>query len=909
MKEVGQFEREDEARSLFRSGTEALESGDFESADAALNACLRLCPGRESVKVNLGVLYNRMAHERLNVGDFESALDLFSRSILFNDEDPNVWFDKGWVLSDGLSHWEEAISCFLRAIQLSPDSVSAHQNLGVTLSRCGRLDEALQYLDRAAELAPTDPTIWLNRGNVLNDLARYSDAIKCYEKATTLSPSFVIAWSLQGALCIKLGHLNEALRCFSSLVKLHPSDAGALSNLAMIQNLLGDFPGALAHLSVALELEPMLAAAWCNRGIALHGLCRHQEALFAFKRSIEIDPALLEAWLGQGITQHASERFKDALNSFDVCITLNPSSAQAWSNRGLTLGKLGNFKESLANCDKAIELDSKLPEVWCNRGSILRELKRFDEALADYHRGIDLAPNSCIAWFNKGVVLQDDDQQEDAIASYDRALEIDPQFVPAWFNRGVSLRRLARFRDSLSSFLKAEKLNDRFDFLLGEILHTQMQICDWHEITRRLETLKARVLDCSPVTPPFVTLGLFDLPEIHSKSAAVFFKKLFMPDGALAPPLTTSGRERIKVAYFSMDFREHPVSLLLVEVIEQHCRETFEVFGFSIGAPSSDPLALRLRAAFDRFHEVTLLSDPEIVAIARELNIDIAIDLAGHTQGARPGLFYQRMAPVQISYLGYPGTTQNPGIDYFLADRSVLIGETVSHFSERILFLDGQYLPSPSIRPNQPAPTVSAKYGIPEGAFCFACFNNGWKIVPEVFSAWMKILAAVERGILWLKPGNPVAQENLIRHAMSAGIDSSRILFAERTASYSEHLERYKAVDLFLDTFPYGAHTTASDALWMGTPILTLRGRSIPNRVCSSLLERLDVRELITESLAEYTSKAIELGSDGGMLPQIKCRILDNSKRSGLFDSAKYTLDIDQAYRSVLTEKHSRKML
>jgi predicted O-linked N-acetylglucosamine transferase (SPINDLY family) len=399
---------------------------------------------------------------------------------------------------------------------------------------------------------------------------------------------------------------------------------------------------------------------------------------------------------------------------------------------------------------------------------------------------------------------------------------------------------------------------------------------------------------------------LFDLPELHSRSATVFSKKFFASNKLPPPPEVTKENKRIRIAYFSMDFREHPVSLLLVEIIEHHCREKFEVFGFSIGPPSSDPLAIRIRAAFDKFYEVNLLSDLDVVSMARDLKIDIAIDLAGHTQGARPGLFYQRMAPVQISYLGYPGTTQNPGIDYLVADRYVFTEALEGHFSEKILFLDKQHLPSPSSRPNHPSSTARANYGVPEEAFCFACFNNAWKILPEVFSAWMRILAAVERSVLWLKPGNPIARENLINHAMSAGIDSSRIVFADRTANYSEHLERYKAVDLFLDTFPYGAHTTASDALWMGVPILTLRGRSIPSRVCASLLERLAVRELVAESLSEYTSKAIQLAKDNERLLELKSRIIDNSENSGIFDSAKYTLDIEQAYRSALTDQNSR---
>jgi len=352
-----------------------------------------------------------------------------------------------------------------------------------------------------------------------------------------------------------------------------------------------------------------------------------------------------------------------------------------------------------------------------------------------------------------------------------------------------------------------------------------------------------------------------------------------------------------------MDFREHPVARLIVELIERHDREGFEVYGFSFGINTDDPMRRRLEKAFDKFLDVSSLSERQIADMSCELEVDIAVDLGGYTQDSRPQIFAYRAAPIQINYLGYPGTMGAPHIDYLMADPILIPTDSQGAYSEKVIYLPNCYQPNDSGRKVSSRVYSRRELGLPEEGFVFCCFNNNWKILPNLFDCWMRILRSVEGSVLWLFEDNPTAAKNLCKEAQSREIDPGRLVFAQAMAN-SEHLARYRCADLFLDTFPYNAHTTASDALWVGVPLLTLQGQSFASRVASSLLVNVGIPELITSTLQDYEAMAIELANNAERLGELKRRLSENRSTAPLFDTQLLTQHIESAYKTAYDRYH-----
>jgi predicted O-linked N-acetylglucosamine transferase (SPINDLY family) len=345
-----------------------------------------------------------------------------------------------------------------------------------------------------------------------------------------------------------------------------------------------------------------------------------------------------------------------------------------------------------------------------------------------------------------------------------------------------------------------------------------------------------------------------------------------------------------------MDFREHPVSHLIAELIELHDRRRFEVFGFSFGINTRDPMRQRLEKSFDKFLDVKDLSDTQITELSRELEIDIALDLGGHTKDSRPQIFTERAAPIQISYLGYPGTWGAHCMDYLIGDKVVITDSNREHFFEKIIFLPNQFQVNPSYRPIASSQKSRNDYGLPEKSFVFCCFNNNWKIISSVFYQWLRILQKVPQSVLWLYVDNPTSATNLREEAIKHGLSPERVIFAG-SVTREKYLEQYKFADLFLDTRPYNAGTTASDALWAGLPVLTQVGESFASRMAASLLANIGIAELITHTDEEYEALAVALASNPEKLANIKAMLTDNRLKKPLFDTPSFTKHIESAYQ------------
>ena len=589
---------------------------------------------------------------------------------------------------------------------------------------------------------------------------------------------------------------------------------------------------------------------------------------------------------------------RSALGLVDRAIAIDSNVAGLHNNRGNALVDLKRHEEALAAFDRALTLDPELPEAHVGRGNALRSLKRLAEAMRCYETAQRLRPDYPEAHCNSGNVLLDLRRYEAAIDCYDRAIALKAELVEAHNNRANALKGAGRLEESVESYERALALRPDYEFAAGMMLHTRMLICSWSNLNGRLAETAVRIARNEKVSPLLPVLSLFDSPQLHRQAARCWARSQHPDSDALGSLQPHEPSGRIRIGYFSADFRSHPVAYLMAGLLEAHDRRRFEVFGFSFGPDADDPMRRRMTAAVDRFVDVRGRSDLEVARLARELRIDIAIDLGGYTQEARVGVFSFRAAPVQVSFLGFPGTLGAPFMDYIVADDVVIPPDSRALYDEKVVSL-------PWFQPNDTARAVSdrtftrAEFGLPEEAFVFCCFNTHYKITPQVFDLWMRIMRAVPSGVLWLRELSTAGVANLRREAERRGVSAQRLHFAPLLPEMADHLARQRLADLFLDTVPYNAHTTASDALWVGLPVLTLAGCSYAARVGASLLEAVGLPELITRSAAEYEALAIALAGDRERLAGLRRRLLAGRDSAPLFDTVRHARHLEAALDAI----------
>ena len=584
--------------------------------------------------------------------------------------------------------------------------------------------------------------------------------------------------------------------------------------------------------------------------------------------------------------------------SYDQAIALKPDYAEAFNNRGIALKELKRLDDALASYDAAIALKPDYADAFYNRGNALQELKRLDDALASFDAAIALKPDYAEAFNNRGILLQELKRLDDALASYDKAITLKPDYVQAFHNRGNTLKELERLVDAVASYDKAIALNPDYEFLQGTKLHTQMRICDWSNLQNQSNRLLSAIADELKVIPPFFLLGLMDRPDLQLKVSKIFANANY-PERDVCSEFTARPADgKIRIGYYSADFRDHPVSHLMAELFELHDTERFEIYGFSFRNSSNSEMRQRVANAIENFIDVSTKSDTEIVMMSRSLGIDIAIDLGGFTQDSRTGIFAERCAPIQINYLGYPGTLGAPYFDYIFADRTVIPEGSQQHYSEKVVYLPHSFQVNDSQRKRSDKVFSRQELGLPKDGFVFCCFNNNYKIVPETFDSWMRVLQAISGSVLWLLEDNPNAARNLRKEAQIRGVDPERLVFAARM-KLDEHLARHRAADLFLDTLPFNAGATGSAALWSELPLLTQIGESFVARYGASLLNAMDLPELITYTREEYEARAIELANNPFRLSVIKKKLEQNRETSPLFNGQLFARHIEAAYAEI----------
>jgi predicted O-linked N-acetylglucosamine transferase (SPINDLY family) len=588
---------------------------------------------------------------------------------------------------------------------------------------------------------------------------------------------------------------------------------------------------------------------------------------------------------------------------YEDVLRSEPNNFAARHHLGLIYCEKGEFLQGLRQFDRALKADPANADCHNNRGNALRELKRFGEALAAFDKAVALKPASAVSHCNRGNALRDLERRDEAIQSYDRALELQPDLAQAWANRGTVLNDLERLDEAIASYERAQVLNPNARSVFGELLFARLRLNDWRELGPSVERMAERIERGDESILPFVALATSGDPALHRKAAELQAQAFARRAGPPAPfSKKQARRDKIHVGYYSTDFHNHPMAYLMAEVYEQHDRTKFETTAFSFGPPKQDAMRQRLAKAFTRFIDVRHKSDAEIVALSRELKVDIAVDLTGYTQTNRTGIFAGRAAPVQASFLGYPGTMGAAFFDYIVADRSMIPDGAEAHYTEKIVRLPGSYQANDSKRAISDRVLARQDAGLGDTGFVFCCFNSSYKIQPATFESWMRILKAVPASRLWLFESHALAARNLRSEAAAHGVAEDRLVFAP-PLPLGEHLARQRLADLFLDTLPYNAGTTASDALWAGLPVLTRTGQAMPGRVATSLLTALDLGELITTTAEDYEARAIELARSPDRLAAIKAKLARQRESSDLFKGERFARKIEAAYTG-MHERH-----
>jgi predicted O-linked N-acetylglucosamine transferase (SPINDLY family) len=601
----------------------------------------------------------------------------------------------------------------------------------------------------------------------------------------------------------------------------------------------------------------------------------------------------------QAYALHQQRHLTEATAMYDKAVALDPSDVQALYMRGLALFELQQFSAAAESHRAALKLAPSYAPAYNGLGLALSHAGDQKAAFECYSAAIAADPKFASPYINRSMILRNSGRLEEALQSLDTAIALQPNNPNGHGNRGTALSELSRPAEANASFDKALLLNPNYPFIAGTRIFNKTTICDWENLDRDIAGLLVQIDQGHPASPPWPLIGFADAPAAQRKAAEMWIMVKCPEDSTLGPARSFKHHQRIRIGYYSSDFYNHATAYLMAELFELHDREKFEITAFSFTRAAGDDMQKRLAAACDHFIDVRAKTEREIAALSREREIDIAVDLKGFSANNAVGIFAHRSAAIQVNYLGYPCTMGAPYIDYLIADKVIVPDDARAFYTEKVLTLPHSYQVNDRQRKIDARVFSRTELGLPEGGFVFSCFNNNFKILPAMFDIWMRILKAVNGSVLWLLEDNATAAANLRKEAAQRGVDASRLVFAPRI-SPEENLARQRNADLFLDTLPYNAHTTASDALWVGLPVLTCPGKSFTARVAASLLYAMDLPELVTPTLADYEALAIALAKDSARLKDLKGKLARNRATSPLFDTEAYARDIEALYMRMI---------
>jgi len=805
-------------------------------------------------------------------GRLDEAEQLYRDVLAETSDDPDALHLLG-VCHQQKGDTVGALELVSKAIAIKPEFPEAHNSAGLILKAGGDLEGAIAALQTAISLRPRYADAHFNLGTALKANRDPDGAVAAFRKAVALRPEYVEAYVSLGELLRGKGDSQAAISCFRKALELRPEAVSVRRNLAELLSGEGETEAAIEQYEAAIGFQPDNAIL-------------HNNLASSYKRADRID---------------------EAVDHFRKAAGLAPNSAIIHDNLGEALKEKGHLNDALYHINRALELEPERAKTYDNLGTTLKALRRHEEAAASFHKALKIRPDFAQTHNNLGNLLMAEGELEQALASYRRALELNPKYVVALFNLGNALREAGKFEDMVSLLRRAVALDPEYRGAQVLLLYALQQLCDWRgwELeSEKVETMMTAALreHRTPQETPFMNVTRCDDPVRNLAIARAWSADTTQRISALGWRVETefsrTGGDKIKVGYLSGDFHAHATAHLMASLFGLHDRQGFRISAYSYGPDDGSEYRGRIAKGCDEFVDISDLSPLEAAQRIYRDRVDILVDLKGYTSGTRLEICALRPAPVQVTYLGFPGSTGADFIDYLITDRIVTPEDDAVNYTEHLVYLPHCYQVNDYRQEMSEQSLARAEFGLPDEGFVFCSFNQPYKIEPVIWGAWMRILEQVPGSVLWLYCNQEPVRGNLRREALARGVDRERLVFAERLVK-PDHLARLRLADLFLDTRICNGHTTASDALWAGLPLLTLQGRHFASRVASSLLSAVDLPELVTHSLQEYEALAVRLARPGNELQALREKLWHNRLTAPLFDTPRFARNLEEAYRQM----------
>jgi protein O-GlcNAc transferase len=826
-----------------KQGVDAHQAGQIQEADRYFTAILKANPKHPQANFNMGLL-------GISLGKLEATLPFFERAIKGNPNSENYWFRYIQTLIDS--------GKVNRAKDVLREARPYCKNLNILEHFEIQLNDIYQRDSQRVSVDPPESILnnllqLFSSGNFLKSIEQAGQLLNQFPHSATL-------FNIQGAAFASINQHEKAIEQYQKAIKLDPNYTDALNNL----------------------------------GVALTQTKRSVEAVKTLRRAVDIRPEFSEAHYNLGNALRDSGETDKSIKSFLNALELDPSYLDARNNLGNALKDKGDLDDAEICFRQALQIDSNSSDAYVNLGVLMQQKGDLNAAMLNFQEALGIKP-SHKAYNNIGNIKHLNSDFYGALANYEKALEVNPNYAQVHDNMGIVREDMGELILALECYRKALKFQPDLIKTISQMLHLRSKICDWSELKTEDELMFMIGLSGDSVIP-FCMLPLDDAPSRQNKRAELYAQQRFTNNPL--PPILRPNKppSRLRIGYFSADFYDHTVTHLICRMLELHDTEKFEIYAYSFSPKKEDAMRMKVIDAVDSFRDIHDMSDMDAAMLAREDKIDIAVDLTGYTKNCRSGIFAYHAAPIQINYLGYPGTMGADFMDYIITDQILVPEDSRQYLSEKVIQMPYSYMVTNNTREVSAREITRSEMGLPEDGFVFCVFNNSYKISPREFDIWTRLLLKVEGSVLWMRHSNKWADENLRKEAQKRDIDPDRLVFAERVP-LDEHLARHQLADLFLDTFTFNAHSTAVDALWAGLPVLTKLGYSFAARVAGSLLSAVGMEDLITNTEQEYEDLALELASDPDKLNQLRQKLDTNRLTTPLFDTEQFTKYLENGYQ------------
>ncbi len=802
---------------------------------------------------------------------------------------------------------DQAEDIYRKILATQSDHFDARHLSGLAAHQRGDHETAIERITEAIQQAPGEALFHINLGNALKALGRLEDAVGSYEEALRMTPDYAEAHITLGLMFIQLGRLDDAMASCRKALAIKPDFAAAHNNLGIILQEKGRLEDAAKSHQKALELDPEYKEAAYNLGNALKALGRLDDAVVSFERALAIDPGYAEALSNMGIALKDMGRLEDAVAAYENAIAVKPDFTLALNNLGIAFKDLGRLKDSVESYERALAINPEYAEALGNMGNALVESGRRSDAVASYRKALAITPDYVEALSNLGALYNQMGRKPDAAASLRKALAINPDHAGAHYNLGNALELDGQLAETLDCYREAARLDADHQFAPASLLHQLQHTCAWREfknLEADVDAAMQAALDQGRkvAVTPFALVarrgdGALNLAVAKAASGEAA-KQMAGLDAGFSFSERQHGMDKPTIGYLSADFHNHATAHLTRGLFEHHDREAFRILAFSHGPDDGSDYRRDIDANCDGFLDISGDSHPDAAKRIFEAGVDILIDLKGYTEHNRLQIFALRPAPVQATYLGFPGTTGAAFMDYILTDAIVTPAGDTPYYAEAFVTLPHSYQATDNTQKISNAVLRRSDFGLPDDGFVFCSFNAAFKIDPAMFGVWMRLLDSVPGSVLWLLKSNDLAVKNLKAEAEARGIDADRLVFADMTPK-DLHLARHRLADLALDTRVYGGHTTTTDALWAGLPVIALEGPHFASRVSSSLLQAVGLPELVSHSLEDYEAVALKLAQGPAELKAVAETLAKNRGTEPLFDTPRFTRNLEAAYKKM----------